>query len=184
MKAGSVSLAPQPQTQHPPPRCLVAMETPLLLKPLIFTLCLRALCFRSRIPPPYSQPVWEGVLLGGHWASLSLNQSQGCDQKTEEQSHGWCLTKKFSCPFLLQLHTRRWGGQVLWFFTFYKWNIDSFIQSAGQQTHISHFFVHDWALRIQETNLILAFKIVHSWTVFFIVSWKDKVLGFSIKNAI
>lgn len=78
-------------------------------------------------------------------------------------------------------YSEGWGGQVLWFFTFYKWNIDSFIQSAGQQTHISHFFVHDWALRIQETNLILAFKIVHSWTVFFIVSWKTKSWDFLLK---
>ena len=45
-----------------------------------------------------------------------------------------------------------------------------FIQSASQQTHIKHFFIHDWVLQIQETNLILTFKVVHSWTVFFIVS--------------
>lgn len=91
-------------------RCLVAMETPLLFEAALdFTLCLRALCFRSCIPPPTAN-LWEVVLLGRPLKpSLSLNQSQGCDQKNR-RAVTWLIShKKFSRPFLLQLHIRRGG---------------------------------------------------------------------------
>lgn len=160
------------------------METPLLFEAALdFTLCLRALCFRSCIPPPTAN-LWEAVLLGRPLKpSLSLNQSQGCDQKNRREVTWLISHKKFSRPFLLQLHIRR-GGEGRFYDSLHFTNetsLHSFIQSASQQTHINHFFIHDWVLQIQETNLILTFKIVHSWTVFFIVSWKTKSWDFLLK---
>lgn len=133
-------------------RCLVAMETPLLLKLLLILLCASGHCFRPRIPPTAN--LYEGVLLGATETKSQLNQSQGCDQKNR-RTVTWLMShKSFPVLFSFSFILGGWGGQV--FCDSLHFTNETLIHS------FSHFWSANtyqpflcscwlWALQIQET---------------------------------
>lgn len=112
---------------------------------------------------PYSQPVWEGVLLGKTTEDKSQPKPvPGMWSEKQKNSHTVDVSQKFSCPFLLQLHTRRVGGagfMILYILQMKHWFIHSVSWSHIPISAISLFMTG--LCRIQGNKSYSCLQIVH-----------------------